>query len=148
MQVVLIKRVPKLGYEHDVVNVKPGFARNFLFPNQLAIPATEHDVTQATAKKAKRVQKLEAIIANAKETAEKLKGTILKFTKKTRGEKLYGSLKESDIAEALLEQCKIEVNKDMVNMGEHIKTAGEHSVTLHLAEGVEVKVKVVIEKEE
>ena len=50
--------------------------------------------------------------------------------------------------EALVEQHKVEVNPDMVKLGEQIKTTGEHKIILHLAEGVEVDVKVVIEKEE
>jgi len=148
MQVVLKKRVPKLGNEHDVVNVKPGFARNFLFPNSLAIPASEHEVKIAAARKTKMIQKIEEQLSNAKEIAEKLKGITLTFKKKARGEKLYGSLKEKDIADALLDQAKIEINKDMVVIGNQIKTVGEHNVKLQLAEGVEVKVKVVIEKEE
>jgi large subunit ribosomal protein L9 len=148
MQVVLKKRVPKLGNECDVVNVKLGFARNFLFPQKLAVPASKHEITTATTMKAKIVQKYETLMQNAKEIAAKLKDAVLTFKKKARGEKLYGSLKEKDIVDAVLEQCKVGINKDMVHGGEHIKTVGEHTVILKIAEGVEVKVKVVIEKEE
>jgi len=148
MQVLLKKRVPKLGHEHDVVNVKPGFARNFLFPQKLAIPASAHEVGIAESKKAKMVQKIEAVLENAKGIADKLKGAVLNFKKKAKGEKLYGSLKEKDVAQALVEQYKVELNTDMVKIGEQIKTVGEHKIKLHLAEGVEVDVKVVIEAEE
>lgn len=148
MQVVLKKRVPKLGNEHDVVSVKPGFARNFLFPQKLAIPASDHEMNIAGAKKAKMVQKIEAVLENARGIADKLKGAVLNFKKKAKGEKLYGSLKQKDIAEALVEQYKVEINTDMVKIGEQIKTAGEHKIKLHLTEGVEVDVKIVIEAEE
>ena len=98
MQVVLKKRVPKLGNECDVVNVKPGFARNFLFPQKLAVPASFHEVKRAEIMKAKIAEKAENLIANAKEIADAVKEVVLTFKKKARGEKLYGSIKEKDIA--------------------------------------------------
>ncbi len=148
MQVVLIKRVPKLGYEHDVVDVKPGYAQNFLFPQKMAVPALKSDLRRAQILKAKMLQKLESVIANAKVVAEQLKGVTLKFTKKVRGDKLYGSISEKEIITALAEQAKVEVQKDMVDMHEHIKTLGEFKIKLHLAQGVEVPIKVVVSKEE
>jgi large subunit ribosomal protein L9 len=146
MQVVLIKRVPKLGNEHDVVNVKPGYAQNFLFPQKLATPATKSELKRAEILKAKMLQKLEAVIENAKAIAEQLKGVTLKFSKKVRGDKLYGSISEKDIVEALVEQSKVELKKDMVIM-EHIKTLGEFKIKLRLAEGVEVQAKVIVAEE-
>ena len=147
MQVVLIKRVPKLGNEYDVVNVKPGYARNFLFPQKLAIPAFKHELKRAETMKAKLAEKLEVLLENAKEIAEKLKDTVLTFKKKARGEKLYGSIKEKDIADALKEQEKVDVKKEMVKLDEPLKTLGEHKVKLQLAEDVEKEIKVVIEEE-
>jgi len=148
MQVVLKKRVPKLGSEYDVVNVKPGYARNFLFPQKLAVPASTNELKIAEAMKAKRIEKLEAVFENARAIADKLKDTVITFKKKARGEKLYGSLKEKDIAEALYEQSRVEISKEMIKIGDQIKSIGEHKVKLQLAEGVDVQIKVVIEKEE
>ncbi len=147
MQVVLKKRVPKLGNECDVVKVKLGFARNFLFPQKLAVPATEAEIKRAETMKSKMVEKVETLLENAKEIAVKLKKVTLTFKKKARGEKLYGSIKEKDIADALKEQAKVEVKKDMVKMDEHLKTLGEHKVKLQLTEDVKAEVKVVIEEE-
>ena len=147
MQVILKKRVPKLGNEYDVVNVKPGYARNFLFPQKLAVPAATHEVKRAETMKAKMTEKLEAVLDNAKEIAQKLKKVTLTFKKKARGEKLYGSIKEADIADALKEQAKVEVKKNMVKMDEHLKTLGEHKVKLQLTEDAEATVKVIIEVE-
>ena len=147
MQVVLVKRVPKLGNEYDVVNVKPGYARNFLFPRKLAVPAAEHELKRAEVMKAKVVQKIEAMVENAKEISEKIKDAVLTFKKKARGEKLYGSIKEKDIADALKKQEKVEVKKEMVKIDEPLKTLGEHKVKLQLTEDIEMKIKVVIEAE-
>lgn len=147
MQIVLTKRVPKLGNQNDVVAVKPGFAMNFLFPQKLAIPASKAAIVRAEKLKSEMVQKLETMVENAKEVAEKLKGVTLNFKKKAKEDKLYGSIKESDIVEVLAGQQKIEIKKEMVKIGDAIKTTGEHSVTLQLAEDVSVEIKVNIEAE-
>lgn len=147
MQVVLTKRIPKLGNEYDVVNVKPGFARNFLFLKGMAIPATKNELLRAEKMKAKRVEKVEAVLENTKEIADKLKGLTLTFKKKARGEKLYGSIKEADVVDALAKQAKVEIKKDMVVMDEHLKALGEHTVKLHLTEDIDAKIKIVIEAE-
>ena len=147
MQVVLTKRVKTLGNENAVVNVKPGYFRNFLAPQNLAILATAATLKRAEGRKADMVQKVEDMLGNAKELADKLKGVTLTFTKKARGEKLYGSIAEKDIVEALAQQAKLEIGKDMVKMDEHLKDLGEHTVKLHLAEDTDAEVKVMIEKE-
>ncbi|MBN1258481.1 50S ribosomal protein L9 [Candidatus Peregrinibacteria bacterium] len=148
MKLILTKRVPKLGENWEVVNVKDGYARNFLLPQKLARPATPALIKKAEAVKAERLKKLEEVIAKAKEVAEKLEGTVLSFKKKSREGKLYGSVTEKEIIEALAAECKVEISKEMVKIGKPVKTLGEHKITLHLAEGVEVKVKVVVEEEE
>jgi len=147
MQVVLTKRVSKLGNEYDVVNVKPGYARNFLFPQKLAIPASVHEIRRAETLKAKIVEKVETFLENAKEIAEKLKNVTLAFKKKARAEKLYGSIKDKDIVDALKEQAKVEIKKEMVTLDEPLKALGEHTVKLQLAEDVKTEVKVTIEAE-
>jgi len=148
MKVVLKKRVPKLGEEWDVITVKDGYAQNYLLPLKLATAATPALLAKSEKFRAERMKKLEEVIKNAKELAEKLKGIVLTFKKKTKGEKLYGSITEKDIIESLKKQEKIEVSREMIKMKEHIKTLGNHKVTLHLAEGVETSIKVTIEKEE
>ena len=65
MQIVLTKRVPKLGNQNDVIAVKSGFAMNFLFPQKLAIPATKSSIARAEKLKSQMVQKLETMIENA-----------------------------------------------------------------------------------
>lgn len=147
MQIVLKKSVKKLGKENDVLNVRPGFARNFLFPQGLAVPASKVAIKRAELLKTKMVQKVEEMAENAKDIASKLKSVVLKFKKKARGEKLYGSIKDTDIVDALKEQAKIEIGKDMVKIDEQIKELGEHTVKLHLTEDVDAEVKIVVEAE-
>ena len=147
MKVILIKRVPKLGEEWDTVTVKDGYARNFLLPKKLANPATPALIERAEKIQAERLKKVEEIVKNAKEMAEKLKGVELSFKKKARGEKLYGSITEKEIIEALAKENKVEISKEMIKIKEPIKTLGEHKVPLALAEGVEVGIKINVEKE-
>jgi large subunit ribosomal protein L9 len=147
MKLILIKRVPKLGNEWDVVTVKDGYARNYLLPKRLADPASPALIKKAEKIQAERVKKLEEIIKNAKELAEKLKGAEISFSKKSRGEKLYGSIGDKDIIEAMKEEHKIEISKDMLKLKEPIKTLGDHKITLVLAEGVEVGIKVIVKEE-
>ncbi len=148
MEIVLIKDVPKLGHAYDLVKVRPGYARNYLLPQGKASLATPALVARAQKVQAERVKKLQEILAHAKELAEKLKGVTLTFKKKVRGDKLYGSIGAKDVVEALKESEKLEMPKDAIKLDHPIKTLGDHSVTLHLAEGVDVKVAVKVEAEE
>lgn len=147
MKVILKKRVANLGHEWDIVIVKDGYARNYLLPQKLADIATPKRVEIAEKRMEERVKKMDELVASAKETAEKLAKIELTFKKKARGTKLYGSIAEKDIHEALKKEHKLDVSKDAIRMKEHLKEIGEHKVTIHLAEGVEAKIKVSIEEE-
>lgn len=147
MKVILKKRIPTLGHEWDIVTVKDGYAQNFLLPQKLAVPATPKRMEAAQKRIDERVKKMEELIAHAKTTAEKMAKIHLVFKKKAKGSKLYGSITEKDIQEALATEHKMEVSKDMVKMKEHFKETGDHKVVIHLAEGVEVKMAVTVEAE-
>ena len=147
MELILIENVAKLGHAYDLVKVKSGYARNFLLPQKKAVPATSGMIAKAKKVQGERIKKLEELLGNAKALAEQLKEVTLKFTRKVRGEKLYGSIGAKDIVEALKESAKIELGKDTVKITNPIKTVGDHKVTLHLAEGVEVRLAVKVEAE-
>ncbi|MFH0820303.1 MAG: 50S ribosomal protein L9 [Candidatus Peregrinibacteria bacterium] len=147
MEVVLIQDVPKLGHAYDLVKVRPGFARNYLLPQGKASLATPVLIAKAQKIQSERVKKLQEMLAHAKELAEQLRGITLTFKKKVRGETLYGSIGVKDILEALKETAKLEVGKDAIRLEHPIKTVGDYSVTLHLAEGVNVKVAIKVEAE-
>jgi len=147
MKVILKKRIPKLGEEWDVITVKAGYAQNFLLPQKLADPATPDLIKKAEKVQANRIKKVEEIVKDAKEIAKKLKNVELSFKKKAKNEKLYGSISEKDIIETLKKEKKVEIEKDMIKIKEPIKTIGEHKVSLVLAEGVEVKIKINVEEE-
>ena len=148
MKVLLNKDVKKLGFRGDIVDVKPGYFRNFLFPNQTAIVATEKIIELATERNKDRMLKKEQILKNAKEVLEKLKGLEITLKEKVSSKnKLYASVAEQEIVEAIEKASKVEITKDLLKM-DHIKTTGTHKVIVHLGQGLESEITVNVEKED
>lgn len=146
MKVILSKDVKDLGKAGAIVNVAEGYARNFLFPRKLASEAGAGAMKQIEAKKKTLELKLEHQLADAKEIADRLKGVKVTVTGKTgAGSKLYGSITNQDVADALLKQQHIKVDKRSIHIDEPIKTLGSHeaSIKLHHEVSVTVSVEVV-----
>lgn len=145
-QVILKKDIPGLGKAGDIKTVAEGYAKNFLFPKDLVLPATMGNVKSLEDKK-KRV----ALFAAKEKTtaidfAERLKGITLTVKKKAGdGEKLFGSVTTDDIVSALM-QHKLKVEKKMISH-DPIKSLGEHTVRIKLYQGISAVVKVMVERE-
>ncbi|MDW8371812.1 MAG: 50S ribosomal protein L9 [Geminicoccaceae bacterium] len=142
MQVILLERVPKLGQMGDVVNVKPGFARNFLIPRGKALRATE----AALAEFAKRRHELEARNLERKQEAQaiavKVDGqSVTVLRQAAEGGQLYGSVTARDVAEAFT-AAGIKLDRQQIRLDQPIKTLGLHSVIVALHPEVEVTVTV------
>ena len=142
MQVILLERAPKLGQMGQVVNVKPGFARNFLIPQGKALRATKATLEDF---ERRRVQ-LEANNLQAKEEAQRLAArvdrqsvTILRQASETAS--LYGSVTARDVAKAFTD-AGITLDRAQVRLDEPIKSLGVHQVTVALHPEVEVTVTV------
>jgi large subunit ribosomal protein L9 len=145
MQVLLNKDIKKLGYRGDIVAVKPGYFRNYLLPKGLAQVTTAKLIELAEARNKKRLMQKQQVLENAKEALKKLKkSAVVIKAKVTKTGKLYGSIGEKQIVEALKDQAKIELEKDYIKM-KHIKELGEHEILIQLGEGLEEKVKIVVE---
>lgn len=149
MKVVLVKEVEKLGKEGDVVEVKPGYARNYLFPKKLAVEATPANLKMAEKKREQRIKKERERLEQLKSLAEKLEGIKLVFYRKA-GEKnrLFGSVTSKDIIEALKEKHNIELDKKNIHLEHPLKELGKFDVEIHLYEDVKTKLEVIIEKTE
>lgn len=149
MKVILQKDVKDLGKAGQIVNVAEGYARNFLFPRKLAAPADAGAMKQIEAKKKVVELKLEHQLADAKEIADRLAGVSVSIAGKTgTGTKLYGSITTQDIADALLKQHHIKVDKRSIHIDEPIKSLGSHqaSIKLHHEVSVTIGVEVVAAK--
>ena len=148
MQVILLKDVKGQGKAGQVVKVSDGFARNRLFPRQLAMEATPANMKILEKKKAQ----IEAQRAIDKQVAEDIKAKIESKTVKVvskAGEngRLFGAVTSKDIAEAIQKEFLIELDKKKIDLEAPIKQTGISEVVLKLFPGVQAKCKVDVETE-
>lgn len=146
MKVILNKDVEKVGKSGTVVTVKEGFARNFLFPHNLAVPATA-----ASLKKLEQDKQIKDVqSAKAKEEflqiKNRLSGFSLTISALTQGEeKLYGSIQAHEISEALKNEG-FAIDKNMIDLSEPIKSLGIYEVPVKLHPEVTASVKLWVVK--
>lgn len=148
MQVLLLKDVPNLGKAGTVKNVADGYARNYLFPKKLAVPATPEAMKQAEAIRQAAMRKQQRIEEAAETLAKELETVTLTFKAKA-GEsgKLYGSVTAAHIAEALSAKMGMEFDKRKIDLEDSLKELGTHQVRIKLAPAVTASVRVVVEPE-
>ena len=145
MKVILLEDVKKLGKKGDLANVADGYARNYLFPRNLAEEATTGGIKQLKQEKAALENKKKKEMGLAQEIAGKLsKATVTLKVKSGDQGKLFGSVTSKDISEALKEQQKIEVDRRKIELSEPIKSLGAYEVDIKLAPDVEAKLTVKI----
>jgi large subunit ribosomal protein L9 len=133
MEVILLEKVVNLGQLGDVVRVKNGYARNFLIPQGKARRATEQNVREFEARRAELEKAQSELLAQAQERAAKLNGLMLQITQKAGVDgKLFGSVTNIDIAEALKSQG-MEVERSAIRMPHGpLKQIGDHQVSIVL----------------
>ena len=148
MQVILRDRLENLGGAGDVVNVKPGYARNYLIPQGLAFPATDANVKRIEREKAQVAKRANEELQSARQRAATFEGVSVTFTARAGEEgKLFGSITNSDIAEKLAEQG-IEIDRKQIQLDEPIKALGVFSVPVRLHAEVRPELKVWVIKED
>ena len=149
MQVILLEKVSNLGDLGDVVNVKDGFGRNFLIPQGKAKRATEANKAEFEARRAELEKQQAALVKAAEKKAKDLEGFKLDVKQKAGIDgKLFGSVTNIDIAEALT-AAKHEVEKSEIRMPDGpIKTTGDHEITIALHQDVTVQIMVSVTAEE
>lgn len=146
-EVILMDTVKDLGKEGEVVKVKDGYARNFLFPKKLAGPVTEVARRQLVKLQRERAAAAVEAAAAAKAAAAKLAGVSVTLAVKTSdGEHLYGSVGVSDIAAALKTQGH-EIGREAIILEEPIKELGVVDVNIRLDAGAEATIKVWVVEE-
>ncbi|MGQ9917368.1 MAG: 50S ribosomal protein L9 [Bryobacteraceae bacterium] len=148
MEVILREDIEKLGSRGQVVKVADGFARNFLLPRRLAVPATEANRKIVEQERQAALRREAKEKAAAEELAKMLAGVTLTTVQKAgEADQLFGSVTAKDIAE-LLEKQGYTVDRKKIVLDHPIKTLGEHKVTLKLHREVSVAIPVVVKKEE
>jgi large subunit ribosomal protein L9 len=143
VNVILLEPVAKLGTTGDVVKVKPGYARNFLVPRGLALPATERNLKSLAGQVRVRERQLAAEKATAEALAERLQGVSVSLSVRAGEGKIYGAVTSSDVATALAAQG-FDVDRRRLDMPKAIKELGEYDIQYKAHPEVVIPVKVVI----
>jgi large subunit ribosomal protein L9 len=148
MQVILRDDMDNLGKSGEVVNVKPGYARNYLLPRGHAIKATAGDIKRVEHEKRVIASRAAKMAKAAQAEADKLSQVSVTIERATgEGDKLYGSVNSRDIAEALRAQGVI-VDSKKIQLAEPIKALGLVEVPVKLGRGVTATIKVTVAKQE
>ncbi len=149
MEVLLLKDVEQLGQAGEIKKVSAGYARNFLIPRGLATMATPGAIKQANLQRESKAREQAKELSEAQALAQVLDGLTVTFQARAgESDRLYGSVTNANIAEALAQQVNQDVDRRKVDMEEPLKELGTHAVTIRLAPGAEAKVTVIIEREE
>lgn len=147
MEVILREDVEKVGARGSVVKVADGYARNFLLPKRLAVPATDANRKIVEQEREAHLRREAKVQADAQSLAQLMANVRLTFRHRVgENNQLFGSVTAKDIADAL-EAQKFHIERRRVQLDEPIRTVGEHEVTLRLHRDVTVSVKVVVEPE-
>ena len=145
MKVILTQDVKGQGKKDQVINVSDGYARNFLFPKKLAVPADSTALNDVKNKEAAKQHKIEVERLEAQEIAKKLQSITVTFVYAAGPDKkLYGSVTTKDIAEALAKNHGIDIDKRKISLSENIKSFGNFTADVKLYTDVTGKINVLV----
>lgn len=148
MKLILKEDVLKLGDAGDIVDVKPGFGRNYLIPQGKATLATTSAIRNLESAKRHIAKRAELTVDAAKEIAQQLEATSVTISVKVGEEdKIFGSVTNKDVADALAER-EIMIDRRKITLNEDIKTLGEYTATVDLLGDLKPEVKVWVVKAE
>jgi large subunit ribosomal protein L9 len=146
MKIILLKDVAKLGKAGDCVNVRDGYARNYILPRKLAVEATSSNLRVMEQKRAVGTGQQTRAEAEARALAEKLDGLSLVIVRQVgKGDKLFGSVTSKDLCEALAE-LGLAVDRKKVLLDEPIKTVGTFEIPIRLHQEVLTHIQVEVKK--
>jgi len=149
VEVILCEHIPSLGTVGDVVRVAAGYARNYLIPRGLALPATGKNIRQLEHRKMLLAKKREEIRKQMMSLAERLNKVTLTMKRKVAEEgKLYGSVTVTDILEELEAQGYTGLHKKNILLDQPIKAVGEYEVPIKVEADIQAKIRVIVESEE
>ena len=141
MKVILLENITKIGSIGEVIDVKRGFARNFLIANKKALYASKENIKEVEKMKNELNKKDLEKKKDAKNISEKLKSkkyTIKKLS--TENNELYGSVKPTEISKIILDNDKIEIKPSLIQLTNDIKSLGEFKVLINLHSEVQVQI--------
>jgi large subunit ribosomal protein L9 len=142
MEIILKLDVPNLGYANEKLNVKPGYARNYLIPQGLAIMATEQNKKILAENLKQKAHKQEKIKMSADELAKQLKDITVKIgAKAAESGRIFGSVNAIQIAQALKDQFNFDIDRRKIHVDqEHIKELGHYKAKINLHKEIQVEI--------
>jgi large subunit ribosomal protein L9 len=148
-EAILLQDVPQLGSRGAVVEVSKGYLRNYLLPRKLAAPATKALLDDAVRIAAAQSRQRAEAVGLAREQADTLTNTVLTIQHQTGEDgRLFGSVTNQDIADAIKEARGIDVDKRHVHLEEPIKNLGTYSVVVELTAGVTATIKTIVTEQQ
>ena len=145
MEIILLEDIEGVGAKGDLANVSPGYARNYLLPKRLAEVANPGRLDDVRRLMEERKAREARTADQAVPVAATLNKTVVTIGARAgEGERLYGSVTNADIADAIWSARKVRVDKHKVRLDEPIKSLGTFMVDIEVFEGVEASVKVII----
>jgi large subunit ribosomal protein L9 len=150
MKVILKKTVDNLGESGEIVDVKPGYARNFLIPQDLAYEASAGNMRRIEEEQQQAEERAKKDYLEAKRRAAQMEGTVLTFHARAGQDgKLFGSVTSADIAERIVQQgLDFELDRRKIVLDEPVKLLGASKVPVRLHSEVTVEIEVRVEREE
>ncbi len=144
-QAILLQDVDNLGDRGTVIDVSPGYLRNYLVPRKLAQPATKGALEEAQRRMQAAERALEDAEERAQENAALLTKTVLTINQQAGEDgRLFGSVTSQDIVDAIREARGIRIDKRKVHLDEPIRNVGTHMVVVDVADGVTATVKTMV----
>ena len=137
MKVILLQDIKGVGKKDEIINASDGYARNFLFPKKMAIPADEGNMARLQSKKDSQEYKKELERKDAKQVKSKIENIVLEIKVKA-GEngKIFGGVTSKEISEELKNKYNIQVDKKKIMLKETIKTLGRFNIEIKLYENI------------
>ncbi|MFH1768244.1 MAG: 50S ribosomal protein L9 [Candidatus Omnitrophota bacterium] len=146
MRVVVIKEMNKIGKEGDVVDVKDGYARNYLIPKGIVVTATQENLKRLEVIKKKKIDSEEASLSKAKNLKASLEEISLTLTAEAKdNDEIYGSINEAQIVKALKEEG-VDLDQKLVKLDEPIRKLGVYDLKIKLHAVIEANLRVWIVK--
>jgi large subunit ribosomal protein L9 len=144
-QAILLKDVDKLGESGDVIDVSPGYLRNYLVPRKLAQAATPAAIADAERRRETAEKAVAEAAAKAEETASLLRKTVLTISHQAGDDgRLFGSVTSQEIVDAIRQARGVRLDKRRVKLEEPIRTTGTHMVSVEVSDGVTAEIKTIV----
>ena len=149
MKVILLENLKRIGSIGEVIDVKRGFARNYLIANKKALHASKENIKQVEKIKSDLSKKDDEKKQNAKKISEKIHKKEYSIKKlSTENKELYGSVKPTEISKIIYEKSQIEIKPSMIQPVKEIKSIGKFKVKVYLHSEVEAEILIIVNSAE